>query len=1278
MAVENAQARAGPYLGEISALAFLHLPTRLSSSFPLLLAGTGSQVLVYKLQPRKLLLSFHAFDGVRVHGLTLRTAPSSSSEMIAVYGERRVKLLRVMIGVDRGEFSVGMEVSSTLPRFDHWVLDALFLEVIVVRRHLGQGEKYLAVGLSDNSVAVWDVLHSKLVILVKSRVKRCLLYSMRLWGENVEALRVASGTIFNEIIVWKLAVSAHLSEEDSSFLNSSDFNDVKTLHLGTLVGHNGSIFRIAWNSDGSKLLSVSDDRSARMWLINTERQNDGSWLKLPADQVPNGVSLYGHNARIWDCSISDSVVITAGEDCTCRLWGMDGNQIMMFKEHVGRGIWRCLYDPTTLLLVTAGFDSAIQVHLLPNMCKDSSEADGMLTDSNDRIENFSICTPNVSEKFELMDSKSEYVRCLHFGQEDILYVATNNGYLYHAKLLSPGDVEWTQLAHVGEVPIVCMDLMSRCLFETSKVPGDMIAMGDGKGNATVVRVVGSDSRPKAVLSFTWSAERERRLLGIHWCKSFGCSYVFTADHRGSLNLWRLEDAAQCVANTNAANMKASLVAVYSSSFGKRVMCLDASMKDEVLVCGDQHGNLVIFPLLKNMLLSDFSKSKGVIPSLTQFKGAHGMTSVTSIFIGRRNGHHIEMRTTGGDGCICYFNFSTSSHTMEFYGMKHIRELSIIKIVVDNVSSVEDLGLGHFVLQVPCGGWRRPYSYYLGHNPKTQNCFAFLKDHKIHIRRHWEVDCEEKSFPQILHTQCHGREIHSTCFVSLPMGSKPHQIKDFWVVSGSEDGTVRLTRYAPSDPESWSVSHLLGEHVGGSAVRSVCFVSKMFGYGTGCLHDVAPVDDSSSDYEDNWCMLISVGAKQVLTSWLLRDVKTGNVEEPCIEALAATEDHRSSISFQWLSTHIPPRPSRTSKNRDSRLRTHKGTDTLTSQSAPPLSKPYFSENLIEQTRSAVVAEDDNDWRYLAVTAFVVEDAEIRSKVCFVVVACSDATLTLRALQLPHRLWYGNASDRNAHVIVSGSTDGNITLWDLTRTIEQFMQSMSELQPDKVTASQRRPRTGRGSQGGRWWRSLDHQNPKKGAAHGAEPEISDGGLSPMADKCELLLPLHVLASVHQSGVNCLHVSSVSQHSEESAFCILSGGDDQALSCLFFGLTAENRSVGSSEPQWMERCSYPLVNDYKLKVLYSCKLDSAHSAAVKGIWSDGCWAFSTGLDQRIRFWRIDARAQLTEHAHLIISVPEPESLDAVSHGRSGEQYRIVVAGRGMQMIEFSPQDQDRAIAV
>lgn len=57
---------------------------------------------------------------------------------------------------------------------------------------------------------------------------------------------------------------------------------------------------------------------------------------------------------------------------------------------------------------------------------------------------------------------------------------------------------------------------------------------------------------------------------------------------------------------------------------------------------------------------------------------------------------------------------------------------------------------------------------------------------------------------------------------------------------------------------------------------------------------------------------------------------------------------------------------------------------------------------------------------------------------------------------------------------------------------------------------------------------------------------------------------------------------------------------------------------------------------------------SLGFAGVWMDGIWAFSTGLDQRIRCWSIDHHGKLTENSHLIISVPEPEALSAVKCGR------------------------------
>lgn len=119
-------------------------------------------------------------------------------------------------------------------------------------------------------------------------------------------------------------------------------------------------------------------------------------------------------------------------------------------------------------------------------------------------------------------SKSEYVRCLHFTRENTLYVATNHGYLHHADLSDPENVRWTKLVQVSEVgPIICMDLQPSKSADLSTNIEDWIAIGDGKGNVTIIRVLAGVGTPKVVVSFTWSAGLERQLLGIYWCKSLG-------------------------------------------------------------------------------------------------------------------------------------------------------------------------------------------------------------------------------------------------------------------------------------------------------------------------------------------------------------------------------------------------------------------------------------------------------------------------------------------------------------------------------------------------------------------------------------------------------------------------------------------------------------------------------------------------------------------------------------------------------------------------------------
>lgn len=64
----------------------------------------------------------------------------------------------------------------------------------------------------------------------------------------------------------------------------------------------------------------------------------------------------------------------------------------------------------------------------------------------------------------------------------------------------------------------------------------------------------------------------------------------------------------------------------------------------------------------------------------------------------------------------------------------------------------------------------------------------------------------------------------------------------------------------------------------------------------------------------------------------------------------------------------------------------------------------------------------------------------------------------------------------------------------------------------------------------------------------------------------------------------------------------------------------------------------NSHGLKLVFSHE----------GIWTDGTWVFSTGLDQRVRCWLLEEESKLTEHAFLTVSVPEPEALGARACGR------------------------------
>ncbi|CAH1434212.1 unnamed protein product [Lactuca virosa] len=1270
----------GQYLGEISALCFLHLPPP-SPSLPYLLAGTGSQLLFYDLHTGNMIASFQVFKGVRVHGisclpLTDTVTDTSLTFRVAVFGERRLKLFlfKIQLPHHNKQTLVHLLSFQSLPNLGHWVLDVCFIQESVILK----GSQFLAIGCTDNTLYFWDTLTSTISFQVSSP-DRCLLYTMRIWGHKIDSLHVASGTIYNQIIVWKVVDTLPMGSKSKT----AEYKAVPVCRLG---GHEGSIFRITWSLDGSKLVSVSDDRSARIWEVHTGKRDSDDDDDTEVTVSPStGPVLFGHTARVWDCCMSDSLIITVGEDCTCRVWGLDGTQLRIIKEHIGRGVWRCLYDPSSSLLVTAGFDSAIKVHQLHSslpMGSESERCNGL--EEYERKQIFTIQIPN-SKRTALMDSKSEYVRCMHLASECELYVATNNGFLYLAKISDTGDVAWTQLfCSQEEIPIVCMSVFPGCVE-------NWIALGDGKGRLTVVRIADIET-PELNLSFTWPAEAERQLLGTYWCKSLGHRYIFIADPRGRLKLWKICKPFQSSSKKGTGHADASLVAEFTSCFPTRILCLDASFHEQVLVCGDLRGNLVLFPLLRDLLLAAPDASVAHIAPLNYFKGAHGISSVSSVSIHGLNPSTFELHSTGGDGCVCYMEYDRYKQKMEFIGMKQVKELSLVRSLFPNDNAGHNIGTGNYaigftsadyliwnlstetkVAEIPCGGWRRPHTYFLGDVPEMKNCFAFVKDEVIYMHKQWVATSDSRIYPQNLHLQFHGREMHSLCFIvndgtQLSSDEKQAQLfQSAFVATGCEDGTVRLTSYSWGI-DNWSTSKLLGEHVGGSAVRSLCSVFKVHtivdetldsDQGTGLLED-----------EEDKFLLISVGAKRVLTAWKRKASFSSTSRPKTEEALPS-----SSMSFQWLSSDLPTR------NRGSKK--EKTTENLNNVDTTP------PEKIKPQTQVCCSDGLENDWRYLAVTAFLVKFSGSRMSVCFIVVSCSDATVTLRALVLPHRLWFDIAllvpstspvlslqhvvvpdlatfkdksQMRSLFMVISGSTDGSIAFWDVTEAVEAFMRKVSVLHKEDCNNFQTRPRTGRGSQGGRQWRSLEKTDNDTSSDLGC----AANGSTSQEKEIDTIWPLHVVKNAHQSGVNCLHVSDV-RGCESSCFScnVISGGDDQALHSLNFDVMGTDKSCKKHASY------YCLQNKYQIVFSHPDEIASAHCSAVKGVWTDGHWVFSTGLDQRVRCWRVSSvDGKLSEKAHLIVSVPEPEALDVRVCGRN--QYQIAVAGRGMQMMDFlAPAD-------
>ncbi|KAI2507624.1 hypothetical protein MHU86_6811 [Fragilaria crotonensis] len=276
------------------------------ASAPFVLASTEAQTATATCSKARLIFS----KGGTIHG-----ARQTSAGFLIVFGGRQLAFLH-------NETFQPLEINQKdALHVSDWIWDARLHQKSFQN---GNGDGLLALGLGNNTGELWKVRTETSTSFSVVRQHccgnqiRCITYCMVLngWNESMDSLIIASGTVWNEILLWNV-------EE-----NESDTTDRPV--TSTLKGHEGLILSLKFNRDGDLLASTSDDRSVRLWSILHGSEGALLWVA------------WGDTARVWDVAFSASHgIVSSGEDGTARLWDIhDGYERAIFRNYVSHSLWR--------------------------------------------------------------------------------------------------------------------------------------------------------------------------------------------------------------------------------------------------------------------------------------------------------------------------------------------------------------------------------------------------------------------------------------------------------------------------------------------------------------------------------------------------------------------------------------------------------------------------------------------------------------------------------------------------------------------------------------------------------------------------------------------------------------------------------------------------------------------------------------------------------------------------------------------------------------------------
>ena len=704
------------------------------------------------------------------NGGTIHGARQTSAGFLIVFGGRQLALLH------NETFHTLKVNQKDVLHVSDWIWDARLHQKSFQD---GNGEGLLALGLANNTCEVWKLRTETSTSFSAIRQHccgnqiQCITYCMAMngWSKSTGSLIIASGTVWNEILLWNV--------------EESDTTTTDRPVTFILKGHEGVILSLKFNKEGNLLASTSDDRSVRLWSILHGSEGALLWVA------------WGHTARVWDVAFSASHgIVSSGEDGTARLWDVhDGHERAIFRNYVSHSLWRVDVSGECAALGTN--DGSVKCWDL--RCSQSVEETSRHDTIKGRIAIPDDRTPTAIEEETLQEESEgtsqilkkrkkakpkvamQVVVGMDFFQdgnnEHCLAVATRENSLF---IFSLGHRVWNERqewieeaerTHVNANDGSCLSISSL----------GILAVGTTKGAVVLKHISGRDCC--AVLD----GQLFKNAQNLSW---LGNDLLATFHIRGIVVLW----------DVRTRPLTATKLLVLNTTTNEIPTCVVALKNRRQYVAGDRRGNISFFTVDP-----DDAASNEQINATSVCRRLHAKEHVNSIACFEEE----RILSVGNDGFIC--ECSLTDGTKLVRGTRFpIASLSgasriwmqgglcspasfLVSGYFGNTFRVVSVADGYELLSIDTGGRQRQLSHVIHSIPgQAPLCGVAICASRRDGQNDLILYSSLQSSNRMAYLPSHGIALHGEPVYDACLFATRDATGYIALLSGSEDCTVKLT------------------------------------------------------------------------------------------------------------------------------------------------------------------------------------------------------------------------------------------------------------------------------------------------------------------------------------------------------------------------------------------------------------------------------------------------------------------------------------------------------